>query len=209
MTTFKSKHALIITAGFLFLQGIFVAAFCGIPLHVNRYQFNAPKSDLNRRGSFSSCIGQSKNSRMSTELLMGGEEFKSFDELEEDRKLEDEMARELYDELRAGKPGLPIEDFLKWDDVVDIMSSGVIDDETMGVIIEEVGVKDGVLTFEKFRELVDLVNQVAIAFEHEAELMNEFDIDSEDGDGADGADSSDDPYKWMLEAMMKNTKKAP
>ena len=57
--------------------------------------------------------------------------FKPYDE--EDDQLEKQMARELYDELRQGKPGLPVADFMVWEDIVDVMSTGVIDDETMEV----------------------------------------------------------------------------
>lgn len=75
--------------------------------------------------------------------------FRSFEETEEDIQLEKEMARELFDELRASKPSLPVADFMAWEDIVDVMSTGVMDDETMKVIIEEVGIKDDVITFEQ------------------------------------------------------------
>ena len=57
--------------------------------------------------------------------------FRPYDE--EDDQLEKQMARELFDELRAGKPGLPVADFMLWEDIIDVMSTGVIDDETMEV----------------------------------------------------------------------------
>ena len=63
------------------------------------------------------------------------------------------MARELYDDLRQGKPLLPIADFLAWEDIVDVLDSGVIDDETMQVIIEDVGVTDGAISFDQFFEV--------------------------------------------------------
>ena len=77
--------------------------------------------------------------------------FQPFDEA--DSALEKEMARELYDELRQGKPSLDVADFLVWEDIVDVMSTGVIDDETMQVIIEEVGVTDGTISFDQFFEV--------------------------------------------------------
>ncbi len=77
------------------------------------------------------------------------EDFRPFEETEEDIQLEKEMARELYDELRASKLSLSVADFMAWEDIVDVMDTGVIDEETMKVIIEEVGITDDVITFEQ------------------------------------------------------------
>ena len=189
------------------------------------------------------------------------ETFRPFEETEEDIQLEKEMARELFDELRASKPSLPLADFMAWEDIVDVMSTGVIDDETMKVIIEEVGIKDDMITFEqvstlpysflfsrtiwhwptlsaffpytfiinnifpilllititiltrvrhfhdtpitKFYELVDLVNQVAIAFGEEMDELDDDDDNNDGGnDGGAGAGSgSDATAQWILDAM--------
>jgi hypothetical protein len=213
MTALKLRQYAFIALVFL-LQHIVGGFRTSHPFRLNKNDISTSIVGSKRQfPTDSSLAGQ--NEQLVRLMMSSDGEFMSFEDMEADRKLEDEMARELYDELRAGKPGLPIEDFLQWEDIVDIMSTGIIDDETMEVIIEEVGVsKDGILSFEKFRELVDLVNQVAIAFEQEADMMNEFDIDAEDEDvdGIDGGGGSssgggEDPYKWMVEAMMNNVKK--
>lgn len=46
--------------------------------------------------------------------------------------------------------------------VIDVMNTGIIDQETMEIIMDEVGVKNGLISFEQFYELVELVNQVNI-----------------------------------------------
>jgi hypothetical protein len=45
------------------------------------------------------------------------EDYTDFETLNSDNKLEREMARELYDELRAGQLGLPVTSFLEWEDI--------------------------------------------------------------------------------------------
>lgn len=63
------------------------------------------------------------------------ETYTDFDTLNSDNELEIQLARELYDELRAGRLGLPVESFLEWEDIQDVLSNGVIDSETMEIII--------------------------------------------------------------------------
>jgi DNA-directed RNA polymerase subunit N (RpoN/RPB10) len=104
-------------------------------------------------------------------ILDDDEVYTDFETMNTDNELQKKMARELYDELRAGQLGLSIESFLKWEDIEDVLDSGIIDDETMEIIIDEVGVKNGILSFEQFYELVELVNQVSIALDGDEELL--------------------------------------
>lgn len=104
-------------------------------------------------------------------ILDDDEVYTDFETMNSDNELEKKMARELYDELRAGQLGLPIEAFLKWEDIEDVLDNGIIDQETMEIIIDEVGVTDGILSFEQFYELVELVNQVSIALDGDEELL--------------------------------------
>jgi hypothetical protein len=104
-------------------------------------------------------------------ILDDDEVYTDFETMNNDNELEKKMARELYDELREGQLGLSIESFLKWEDIEDVMNNGIIDNETMEIIIDEVGVKNGVLSFEQFYELVELVNQVSMALDGDEELL--------------------------------------
>lgn len=79
----------------------------------------------------SSALSSSQQLHMMPDDFDDDGAFLPYDE--EDDQLEKQMARELYDELRQGKPGLPVADFMVWEDIVDVMSTGVIDDETMEV----------------------------------------------------------------------------
>eukprot|EP00596_Hydrurales_sp_CCMP1899_P010927 CAMPEP_0119043630 /NCGR_PEP_ID=MMETSP1177-20130426/24302_1 /TAXON_ID=2985 /ORGANISM="Ochromonas sp, Strain CCMP1899" /LENGTH=129 /DNA_ID=CAMNT_0007012175 /DNA_START=229 /DNA_END=618 /DNA_ORIENTATION=- len=114
------------------------------------------------------------------------------------------MARELYDELRAGQLGLPVTSFLEWEDIQDVLSNGVIDAETMEIIIDECGVKDGVITFEQFYDLVALVNQVELALDNDEEDIvgdgSEADLLLEDEE-KEGDKGHDEAYKWLVDAV--------
>ena len=106
-------------------------------------------------------------------ILDDDEVYTDFETMNSDNELEKKMARELYDELREGQLGLSIESFLKWEDIEDVLNNGIIDEETMEIIIDEVGVKNGILTFEQFYELVELVNQVSLALDGDEELLGD------------------------------------
>ena len=106
-------------------------------------------------------------------ILDDDEVYTDFETMNSDNELEKKMARELYDELRAGQLGLTIESFMKWEDIEDVLDNGIIDEETMEIIIDEVGVKNGILTFEQFYELVELVNQVSMALDGDDDLLQD------------------------------------
>ena len=106
-------------------------------------------------------------------ILDDDEVYTDFETMNSDNELEKKMARDLYDELREGQLGLSIESFLKWEDIEDVLNNGIIDEETMEIIIDEVGVKNGVLSFEQFYELDELVNQVSMALDGDEELLGD------------------------------------
>ena len=148
----------------------------------------------------------SKTMKLYSGMMMEDDSnFFPFDKLEEENALEKSMARELYDELRVGKPGLPVEDFMKWEDIVDVMETGVIDGETMEIIIDEVGVKDGIISFDQFFELVALVNEVTITFENGAQFLDD-DTSLEEEESVED-ENSEATYKWILDAMTKGKPK--
>jgi len=109
---------------------------------------------------------------------------------EEDRKLELQMAREQYDTLRGDSgPLLRTSQFLSWDEIVDVLDSGIIDRETMEIILNESGVGGEFMTFEQYFEVVDLVNQVSLALEEEEE---------DEGEGHEGnVAGGDDALDWL------------
>ena len=109
---------------------------------------------------------------------------------EEDRKLELQMAREQYDTLRGDSgPLLRTSQFLSWDEIVDVLDSGIIDRETMEIILKESGVAGEFMTFEQYFEVVDLVNEVSLALEEEEE--------GEDGEHEGNVVAGDDALNWL------------
>ena len=86
-------------------------------------------------------------------ILDDDEVYTDFETMNTDNELQKKMARELYDELRAGQLGLSIESFLKWEDIEDVLNNGIIDEETMEIIIDEVCVMNSILSFEQCHEL--------------------------------------------------------
>ena len=132
------------------------------------------------------------------------EVYTDFETMNSDNELEKKMARELYDELRAGQLGLSIESFMKWEDIEDVLDNGIIDEETMEIIIDEVGVKNGILTFEQFYELVELVNQVSIALDDDEELLRSG-SDSDklllEKEGEEEDRGNEEAYKWLIDAV--------
>lgn len=137
-------------------------------------------------------------------ILDDDEVYTDFETMNSDNELEKKMARELYDELRAGQLGLSIESFMKWEDIEDVLDNGIIDEETMEIIIDEVGVKNGILTFEQFYELVELVNQVSIALDDDEELLrdgNENDKLRLEKEGEEEDKGNEEAYKWLIDAV--------
>ena len=109
---------------------------------------------------------------------------------ENDDAMEEEMARELYDELRGSSKLLSPAQFLAWEDIQDTIEDGLLDTDLLAAILNEVGVKvndkNNGITFEKFRDLVNLVNTVLEAIENGEEF------DDDDGDDDDDDDDDDE-----------------
>mmetsp|Transcript_8705 Transcript_8705/g.12970 ORF Transcript_8705/g.12970 Transcript_8705/m.12970 type:complete len:186 (+) Transcript_8705:1229-1786(+) len=101
-------------------------------------------------------------------------------DLEDDKELEKSMAEELYNGLKKSNQLLLVEEFLEWDDIKDVLSRGFVDGDTMQVIFSEAGVTNGVMTFDQFYEVVDLVNQVSMALEDSGDFLTDEDDDDEE-----------------------------
>ena len=85
-------------------------------------------------------------------------------EEQDELDLEDAMAREQYDALRCGEDMLSTEAFLQWEDIEDVLENGIIDGETLEIILEECNV-GAQMSFECFKEVVELVNNVTLQME--------------------------------------------
>lgn len=115
-------------------------------------------------------------------------------DIDGDRELEEQMSLDLYRSLRAqDEELLSVCNFLQWDDVLEVLERGSIDEDTIRLIFEEVGITDSHLTFEQFVEAVDLINQVEAACEG-SDLLEDADFEEEEGDAVDGQDPD---YSWL------------
>lgn len=123
------------------------------------------------------------------------------EELGEDELFEREMAREMFDMLRGEGEKLSVEEFLEWDDIKDVLEAGIIDADTMTLIVESIGVKDS-MTFEQWLDTVELVNQVQLTLEGVDDSVQNWDpvAEQEKADAmyADEEDPTSESVKQML-----------
>jgi len=88
----------------------------------------------------------------------------------DDAQLEKQMALEQYNALKGSDAEdelLQVTTFLQWEEIVDVLEIGVVDLETMEIVLKESGVTSGFMTFPQFQEVVELVNQLTISLEME------------------------------------------
>lgn len=106
-------------------------------------------------------------------------EFDAADLLEPDMELEQTMAVELFNLLRGPEEGLSLEKFLEWEDIHEVLERGILDKESIEIIVREVGVEFNIMNFNQFQEIVDLVNQLSTTLEA-GDLVGDDDDDSND-----------------------------
>jgi len=119
-------------------------------------------------------------------------------DIDGDHELEQQMSLDLYRSLRAqDEELLSVRNFLQWDDVLEVLERGSIDEDTIRLIFGEVGITDSHLTFEQFVEAVDLINQVEAACEG-SNLLEDLDFEEEEGEEeGDAVDGQDPDYSWL------------
>ena len=105
-------------------------------------------------------------------------------------ELGEQMALEQYNALKESSDGissalLSVDDFIKWEEIQDVLEYGVVDMETVQIILQEVGVHGGVMTFEQFKESVDLINASQTALEEDEFAGLDFDSEGLGGLGVD------------------------
>ena len=87
---------------------------------------------------------------------------------------EEEMARGIYDQLRGKKPTLQLTDFLKWDDVQELLQCGAITKDQLATAVDGVGVsvEKGDISFDQFFDLISIMD----------DFIDKDKIPQEDGD---------------------------
>ena len=112
-------------------------------------------------------------SKSNTDVTSEEDELDGFDATKLD-ETEREMALEMYNSLRGSNDELSIEGFFAWDDIEDVLDNGVVDIETIAIILESCQVED-TMSFKTWLEVVDLVNQVQLTLENDGEI-EEWDV---------------------------------
>lgn len=93
-----------------------------------------------------------------------GMEEKDDDEPNFDSEELEAVAQEIFDELRGKSKALPIKSFRKWEEVQEALKAGILSENTLDVLIREVAApKSTELSFDEFKQLVELLDQVADA----------------------------------------------
>jgi Ca2+-binding EF-hand superfamily protein len=84
----------------------------------------------------------------------------------EEELSEEEQAKQAFDDLREGRASLPLVDFLKWEDVQELLECGALSKDNLAMAIENAGltVDKGEISFEKVRVRVWM--QKALPFIH-------------------------------------------
>ena len=77
----------------------------------------------------------------------------------DDDDIEEQLAKELYDELKGNSAYLTPEQFLSWQDIQDVIEDGILDTDLLAAILNEVGIKvndkkHNKITFEKVELLL-------------------------------------------------------
>ena len=104
---------------------------------------------------------------------------------------EEEELKSIYDELRGTSDTLPLVEFLKWEDVQELLEIGAVSKDSLAECIEKVGVtvENGNLFREQFSDLIDLLD----ALVDQSKLVGEgADVDLDNLDGASFDDDDND-----------------
>ena len=135
------------------------------------------------------------------------------EKMQEDKELEQRMAKQLFDDLRGDDPLLTKEKFIKWDDIDELLSRGAFDGETLEIIYTECGISGENLNYDQFLEVVDLVNQVSAVLDQDLQSVLNTDIETEiidDDTEIIGIEDEDEDYlglpgidlSWMPKSIQ-------
>lgn len=83
-------------------------------------------------------------------------EFEEEDESSDDEMSEEALAREVYEELKGKKAQLKLIDFLKWEDVQELLDSGALSKDDLATVIDScaISVEKDDISFDQFYALV-------------------------------------------------------
>lgn len=101
----------------------------------------------------------------------------------------EEMLKMLFDTLRGKKPTVTLKTFMAWDDIQDMLSEGVLDQEAIDIFLDEVGYKKGSdLNYEQFAALVTMLDENMRAMGDGAAEAGAMERSSSQGEGEEDED---------------------
>ena len=98
----------------------------------------------------------------------------------------DSIAKQIYEDLRGESDSLSVQDFLKWEDVSELVDQGIVQLSTLNLLIAEVGgAKTQTLSFDQFWQLVNLLEEASdAAADKVAASMGDDDVDDSELDSS-------------------------
>eukprot|EP01041_Mallomonas_annulata_P007472 gene7472-15292_t len=117
---------------------------------------------------------------------------------------EDPEVREVFDELRNGRTGVPVRDFRDWGDIQDMISSGEIRSQDLDEALSDAGaLESDELSFQQFSEVIETLQD---AMDSPSMKDNDEDEDDEDEDEEDIGQAAVSPVK-VTKNSDKDSKK--
>lgn len=122
---------------------------------------------------------------------------------------EEEEAEIIYNDLKGGKDTLPLIEFLKWEDVQELLEVGALTKDNLATAIENVGltVENGDLSFSQFYDLLQILDGMTDATKLPGDyLEEEEEIDEEGMEDIDVSEliEDDDDEEEVLEMVRQS-----
>lgn len=200
-----SLNIIIITLLLILSTNIGLSWKFPIPRYNPNKHFNYAEKYVNKNHQFHQYKSLKDKSKLYFSHYTGAENYDLTENEEED--LVNSMSLELYDLLRGDNEYLSIAEFLEWDDIKEVLDRDTVDIPTLNAIFDEIGIKDHVITYNQFIEVVELINQIEISLEFdelEDEMIEDDDkINNNDNSNNDNNnDIGDSKYNWIKNSFL-------
>lgn len=152
-----------------------------IATELSRSEFKEIMNMIEASVSLSEESPFENNNEEDDESMMIGDDIT--DEEADEAFSDEEITKELFEELRQGKDTVKVKDFMTWTEIEELKDAGYIDDDTIKIFLSEVGSKpNGSLTLDQFSQLVQMIDEAASAMEggEEGVELNDDADDEED-----------------------------
>ena len=134
-------------------------------------------------------------SHLSAEIVAQSKDEEDNEDDYSDEELE-EMAREVFDQLRGKRKTLTVKKLKEWDEVASLLESGELTKSDVNSALEEAGVdiKTGEISFEQFSQIMETIDDIL----EQLDAQNE--EEEEESTGSLASSSTPAPAKAKLSA---------